>query len=355
MDGLIPTIAWLDASQAGLVTRIAELAGLRIVAAGGPRRGAAKGRSPGGEPPLIEGAAGFDDLRHAAATIDARLLLAATSEPSEPGRTNHDHALDAEILKQCRGRSLLVVSLEPAPGSVVGLASARGGSAGAGPDAARFVPLLAHARSWANTSDALANFGAIRTVSIAARCAPGEGTLGGRLFDAMHLLHQLLGAPEQIDAAVVAGDAVQGLRPAPAETVAGLRGDLTANLRFAGGRAASLSLSDRAGPWFRAGAVLGEGGSIRFTESGFEYLSVDGTLVDESPARPKPGSRKKAPEPATAASAIAEQISRGVDPHTPPPEPYDLAAVLAMCEAAVLSARTGQPESPETILRMAGA
>ncbi len=352
MDGLTPTIAWLDASQAGLVARVAELAGLRIVAAGGPRRGAAKGRSPGGEPALIEGATGFDDLRHATATIDAKLLLAATSEPSEPGRTNHDHALDAEILKQCRGRSLLVVSLEPAPGSVVELASSR---AGAGSDGARFVPLLAHARSWANTSDALANFGAIRTVSIAARCAPGEGTLGGRLFDAMHLLHQLLGTPEQIDAAVVAGDAVQGLRPAPAETVAGLRGDLTANLRFAGGRAASLSLSDRAGPWFRAGAVLGEGGSIRFTESGFEHLSVDGTLVDESPAKPKPGSRKKATEPVTAAGAIAEQIRRGLDPHTPAPEPYNLAGVLAMCEAAVLSARTGQPESPETILRMAGA
>jgi len=353
MDGLIPTIAWLDASQAGLVARVAELAGLRIVAAGGPRRGAAKGRSPGGEPAVIEGATGFDDLRHATATIDARLLLAATSDPSEPGRTNHDHALDAEILKQCRGRSVLVVSLEPAPGSVVGLTSARGPT-GAGPEAARFVPLLAHARSWANTSDALANFGAIRTVSIAARCAPGEGTLGGRLFDAMHLLHQLLGTPEQIDAAVVAGDAVQGLRPAPAETVAGLRGDLTANLRFAGGRAASLSLSDRAGPWFRAGAVLGEGGSIRFTESGFEHLSIDGALVDESPARPKAGSRKKPAEPVTAAGAIAEQIVRGIDPHAPPPEPYDLAAVLAMCEAAVLSARTGQPESPETILRMAG-
>ena len=34
-------------------------------------------------------------------------------------------------------------------------------------------------------------------------------------------------------------------------------------------------------------------------------------------------------------------------------EPVDLQKVLAMCEAAVLSARTGQPESPATVLRMA--
>jgi hypothetical protein len=30
----------------------------------------------------------------------------------------------------------------------------------------------------------------------------------------------------------------------------------------------------------------------------------------------------------------------------------DYIAVLSMCEAAMLSARTGQPESPATVLRM---
>ena len=55
-----------------------------------------------------------------------------------------------------------------------------------------------------------------------------------------------------------------------------------------------------------------------------------------------------------ALQALSESAARAVDPRGSKPAPVDYAGVLSMCEAALLSARTGQPESPSTVARMAG-
>ena len=52
------------------------------------------------------------------------------------------------------------------------------------------------------------------------------------------------------------------------------------------------------------------------------------------------------------AVVLAAALVRALDRHAPRPEPIDLIAVLSMCESAILSARTGQPESPATLSRM---
>src|SRR5690606_18382430 len=99
----------------------------------------------------------------------------------------------------------------------------------------------------------------------------------------------------------------------------------------------------------------GDNGRIRFDERSFEHISEQGQTVDSSG-----GGRRRSAAPDDgiddpAIEAVADGIKRMLDPHAPKSPPVDLGAVLAICEAAILSARTGQPESPATILRMARA
>lgn len=347
---LTPTLAWLEPAQAALVSEVASRCGLELIAAGTPH---IAGRSAG---PVIDNVVTFDDIRHAAATIDAKVVLLATGAPAEPSKDGRARAADTEFMRLCRERGMAVIALEPSPSSAAEYVQRSRNNPSEDADAALFVPMLSASPTIAALREALANVGGIRTLSLASRCREGEGTLGARLYDTMHLVHELMGVPESIDAAVVTVTATPGVHPAPAETIGNLRGDLTANLRFASGRSATLSLSDRDGRWFRGGTILADNACVRFTEQGFEITDHQGTLIDESPPKPKPGSRKKAPvlEDPSAVLAISQQVSRLLDPRIPPPERFDGAVVLAMCEAAILSARTGQGESPATILRMAG-
>ena len=182
---------------------------------------------------------------------------------------------------------------------------------------------------------------------------------GARLYDAMHTAHSILGVPESIDASIITQVASSGLRLEPSESLRFLHGDLSANLRYAGAKSAALSLSDRAGRWFRGVALVGEAGCIRMDESGVERNDADGQVIEKSPA-PRRKSTSKGGAlfediiDAPALDALAEAARRAVDPRATKPEPFDLEAVRSMCEAAILSARTGQPESPATVVRMAG-
>ena len=67
----------------------------------------------------------------------------------------------------------------------------------------------------------------------------------------------------------------------------------------------------------------------------------------EAPARPKGEAESVDPG---AVGAIADAIVRLLDARAQASAPVDLAGVLAIGEAALLSARTGQGESPSTIL-----
>ena len=114
---------------------------------------------------------------------------------------------------------------------------------------------------------------------------------------------------------------------------------------------ASIIASDQGGRWNRTTTLVGPKGRLRIFDDGFEWIGPDGAKVDQS----RRATRKRGSDPDVphAVAAIADSLSRMLDAGAPDPGPSDHAAILAAGQAALLSARTGQAESPATIKRMA--
>lgn len=98
--------------------------------------------------------------------------------------------------------------------------------------------------------------------------------------------------------------------------------------------------------------VLGEKGCLRVNDAELELTGINGELLDRSAIAPPFDPASGGPD--RAAAIISDQLKRALDVRAPQPTPMDRAKVLAMCEAAILSARTGEAEYPQTILQMGG-
>lgn len=396
-EGLKKAVVWLAPEQAGLVREVARIAGLEIVAAGSPARGHSQAVAS------ELGARALDDLRAAVAQADAELFWILAPGTFGTGQGPED----AAAIGAASSRGVKITTLEPIPGAALDLVAGGWASPGVVPrpvDAVRFCPLARLSKSFREAADLLETFGPVRTLAVEAWCASRHGSLGARLFSALELVHSLMGEPETIDAAYVGPGFARGVHAVPGESLRDLRGDMTANLRFADGRAACIVASDQGGRWSRGATFLGAGGRIRVTDAGLEWIGPDGAVVEQGALREdeamggagevaaaasaaradgaKKGtgrrSSSKAKGGAGAASrtrstasespalpftptvdagvaAIADALARLLDPGSQDPGPTDYAAVLSMGQAALLSARTGQGESPATIRRMAGA
>ena len=266
-------IVWISPAQAALVGEVALRAGLTVVGAGYGRGGLAR--------QAVEalGAAPFDDLRHALRTTDADIaLIGATGDATEAAALD-----DPELLRSCAERRVRLVTLEPAPASLAGLSrpSRAEGLApvGASPT---FAPLFRRSPGLDGAMQAFEAFGQATTLVFGGFGAAGQGALAARVFDAMDFVSSLLGMPESIDAAVRGPRSESGLRLAPGESLRDLRGDMTAHMRFADGRACAVALSDRAGRWAREATLIGEHGRMRIDDGGFEWIDPAGAVADSS-------------------------------------------------------------------------
>jgi hypothetical protein len=337
-----PAILWLTCDQLPLARAICALADLHPVGAGGPERG--QGSAVAAELETRH----LDDLRAALAGEEAALFWLGAPGLFGGGATADD---DAAALVAARGRSALVLSLEPIPASATDLAS--GWLEQPGParpaDCVACGPRLRLGRPFRDAAEVLASFGEIRSAMIESWRRPGQGSLGAQVYDAMDLLCALLGEPETVDAAYVAPGPRAGRQPG--DSLRGFCGDLTASLRFADGRTASLVASDHAGRWNRTVTLLGERGRLRIFDDGFEWIDAAGEKVDASRQSTREGPARISHEVAS----ITDEIERRLDPAIPAPGPPDHAMIFALCQAALLSARTGQCESPASIRRMTGA
>lgn len=347
-DG-VPTVAWLEPGQAPLVKAVADRAGLTLIGAGSPSRG-----QTGGVAAELS-CRPVDDLRTVLNTAsvdgsaDASVKLVWIVAPGEFG--SDPAGDDARSLLGARARSLRVACCEPIPPNALDLTGSGWSDATASPaaEALRFVPLTRFSAPFREAGEVLANLGAVRTVAVESWAGPGECSLGALLFSAMELLHAVMGEPESIDAAYVGSKSIAGLHSLPGESLRSLSGDLTANIRYSGGRAAALVLSDRAGRWNRTTTLVGEAGRLRIYDDGFELIDSSGKKVDEMRR-----SGRASAAVSHAVAAMSDALARLTDPAIPDTGPTDLLSILSVGQATLLSARTGQAESPSTVRRMAG-
>lgn len=378
-----PTLLWLAPEQVPLLRAVAREANLDIIGAGTPDP------TRTAEVAAALGVPAIDNLRTALASTGAALAIIAdpgSFAAQSSARSDASDADDAAVLHEARGRGVRILALEPLPASVLQLdepsltmpdtegagivlgqsaVSAAATSASGTPgEWAMFCPLARLSRSVRDAAELISQLGAVRVVAVESLAGAGQGSLGARLYDACEAVVWLLGLPDRVDGAFAPPPTPQararGVHVLPGETLRALDGDMTVNMRFADGRAASILASNRAGRWMRTLTLLGENGRLRIFDDGFAWYAPDGRLMDSSrdagASQPRGRARGTESQPdaiAFATRAIADQITRLLDPHIPPDQPTDGLSVLATTGAALLSARTGEGESPATILRMA--
>ncbi|MFI4896430.1 MAG: hypothetical protein ACIARR_01240 [Phycisphaerales bacterium JB059] len=333
-------VAWLAPDQAPGVRAVAEACGLRITSAGSPE----KGKSGGVADTL--GAEPIDDLRSAFAAAEADLILITS-----PGSFGAGDGPDAQSVLGARERGVRIASLEPVPASALELGG--GGwtrsTHGVRPiDAIRVAPMMGFGRSWRDAADAIENFGPVRTLHVEALGRPEHGSLGARLHSAMGLVHARLGMPEMIYASSV-GPIAGVSRTVSDDSLRNLHGDVSAVLRYADGRAASIVASNQSPAWDHSALMLGEEGRLRITDDSMRWDHLSAEEPDEQQVAWAPALGQLGPFE----RALADAIARLLDPRTPADVPVDHASVLAMSQAALLSARTGQGESADMIRKLA--
>lgn len=331
---------WADEARADCINAIAAAAALTVVGAGCSTKGRASSVAATLDCPPV------DDLRAALTDAECDAVLIASAE----NFGNAAHQSDAAAVLHAHTRGVRVITLDPLPASALELAGpwTTPGAGGVTPLAGlSFVPLARAAQPFREAIEILEMFGEPRTVLVEACCRPEEGSLGARLFGAIEVLLSLIGEPESVDAAFAPPDR-GALIPQLGETLRNAHGDITANFRFADGRAAAVLATDRSGRWSRNITMLGPEGRLRIFDDGFEWVNPAGDRVDASRQVKRRGQTPQS----RAVQTIAEAITRILDPAVPTDIPLDHAGVLAVCQAILLSTRTGSAESISTIRRM---
>lgn len=333
----VNTLCWLRADQLDLVRAVAEQANLHIIAAGTDDRG----RSAAVAAELNPDARAETDLRAAISSTEAALVLLA--DPGDFG----DQAADASAVLAARSRGVHVCSLEAIPPGVSSLAVGEWSQPVEGVALHAQVINAASPESNQVIREALhvmESFADMTALSVSVTAAPEAGSLGARLFAAMDLLFRFAGQAELVSASIVQPRSMRSTR---SERLAHTHGTLTASVRFADHRAATILASNQNGPWHHGITVLGGGGRLRVWDDGFVWTDQSGRIVDEQ----RNTDHSAAPPAAPAPMHLAARIRRAIE--SPAPRTHN-ATVLAMAETALLSARTGNAESPSTLLRIAG-
>ena len=280
-------VAWICPSQETLLRDVAKEAKLKLVAVGSSNKDDAKSLA---ESLKVERC---DDIRVLASEYEDALFLIGESGA-------YEHSL-CELL---RNGNKPTITTTPLSGEIDLLMNEAGKT-----PAAKFVPLMRRSIGFGQILDETDQFGMPAAAHCTVLCAPHEGTLWSRLFDAMDFVDHYLGTPDLVHAFHSGCD----IPDEPNK----LRGHMTVQLRFGNQRCATLLLSDQAS-WKREVLVIGENHTL---------------TVDDGDA--------------SLASLIAAGFSEDQ-----PTQSADAPRILALCEAARLSCLTGNSEQPSRVLGM---
>lgn len=319
---------WIDAQRAPLIGTVLDRMGtaIRPIAMGGPRS------TPVAQLADKFGLSTEDDPRKLLINHPAAFVVLASVQGI--GRDTLLHAI---------GHGAIILTIEPATDALETLTAINGKNTA--PAAGRFVTLPAFGKTpgWTSAADPGEVLGPLRSLSFSSLGNRGECSLFARLFDAWQTILGLTPIPESIDASIVQpGELPEDLRD--------ITGHLSAHARNPDGCSVVLQISDHAGAHERQLSILGDQGVLRVTDLSYSLCDSMG----------KPLDHKAAPSPSPAsdqlfADLLVKQWARLLDrPESiaPLPPAQSDARVLACCLASLLSARTGQAESPAKLLSL---
>lgn len=322
--GHVPEVTvWADAARAPIVAQVLDVMGAEVkpIGVGGPR---------GAEVDALGkrlDVAATDDLRKLIVDRPAAFLLLASM--SDVG---------GEDLLAAHAAGSLILAMEPPAADLLDLRTLR--PKGEIPrilflPGFRFGPGFIRA---ADPSDALAPPRALAIESVG---RTGEGSLFARLYDAWSTVLGFVSLPESIDASLSA----VGLKEVP-DDPRKLTGRLAAHARIADGGSAIVQISDTASDHRRYLHILGTEAELRVTDLNYELRQITGGVVDRG---------EVTVGGIGFIDLVAHQWRRFLarpDLVKPDVPPHRDEQALACCLACLLSARTGQPESPRKLIEM---
>ncbi len=333
MQPAVRTAVWLTDDQVPLAQEVARRANLQLTIAGTPVRG----RSPAIASALE--AQPHDDLRKLLLEADVELVWMLCADGLNE---------DPTPLVSAHERGVRLASLEPIPASAITIAHSRWQQAIDSMtvcDLVRLCPLDRFSRAARDAADLLDLFGVASVLSIDAICAPHEGTLGSRLLSAIDQVHALLGEPEAVNAVYTPPPSDSPIVAAPGDDLYHLHGSMSAAIRLADGRGATILVSDQSDDWHRTMTLIGAKGRLTISDTGSNWSGEPEPTTEGGDLAVRPND---------AAEAIAWSLRRLLDPGLPAERPTNLTSLLATAQTALLSARTGQAETIATVRRMAG-
>lgn len=280
------------------------------------------------QPALLQSATQHEDIRRAIADTEASTVLVLGAGSS----TKPSIVDDLQLLSHIQERGMTSLLIPPAPVRLTELSQYS--KLEVHPVQ---LPRVTRDPRFADLIELLEDCGEPRSMQVVLTAPLHTIPLLSLLVDACETAHRILDAPVSASAAITPESPLSSLdRPHS------LTGTAHLLLRNSGGRSCSIRIADR-GPFERMVRVMTSDRVITLDPTGLHVHVADGSEIDSSP-----GHSPSAPE------LCGTQIIRSFDPNAVRPEPADPRITLAIVEACLLSARTGSPESPDTMLQISG-
>lgn len=330
-DSIAPeAVLWVDDTRCGIVEQLLDLMGSAItpIGVGGPRHS--------GIDALAQrlGTAWLDDPRQLMVEHPAAYLLLATP-----------HGIDDADVAMALHQGTNVLALEPACQSLAGFAELDRPQRGVDPTATNargqliHLPLMVQSAGLLAAADPQDAIGEPSVVSFSSTGPTDEGSAFARLMDAWITVLAFAPMPESIDAQLT------GPLSAVPDDPRALTGAVTAHARLPEAGAAVITIADHTPRTPRRLGVIGGEGILEASPDAYTLRHLDGEGVDHlEPTGPPPGY----------ADQLANQWRRLLDARAAPADRTTRREqdALACCLTCLLSARTGQPETPQRLVEM---
>ena len=325
-----PLTIWTDAARAHLVQQIVgELdPPAEVVAVGGPR-----------DAPIESWAEQLgcpcgDDLRQLLVEHPAPWVLVAA------------RGLDSSDVHEAVQGGAVVLSLDPIDQIRVVRSKGPGRGKAAGEQGRiELVPGFDRCFGWRRAADPMQVLGSPRLIDFQSHGGPASAGLYARLYDAWRTLCFFVAPPESVDASLMLPADQRTELP---EDLHAMAGHMSVHARFGSasdGCCATVNLSNHAAVNRRRISVIADEGHLIVSQSGYELFDSQGTPIDQDEQQDADLGYPR---------LIGDHWQRLIEqPDGPALDPAcSRSDLISCCLACLLSARTGQAESPARMLEV---